>query len=366
MAFIDLTNFKDWPMGGMLQYELKILPYLCDKYDVDLWGVSVDGNTPHSININGRKYSINIWGHAKTTKRIIPNYLKGIELFKFRKKFHKYDIIYAHTASCLYPFFSYKKNGVEIVYHQHGLMYLDDNSLKTKIQKPFMKKAQEKSNVVFVVSGSKSVKNYSEKIDADGKLISIKSPISIGKLNEESVKEKLEKSQPNRFIYTGRLTRFKNVSTLIPIFKKYVSKIDSNAILTIIGDGEEFNLIKELISKNNLTKNIILTGKLPHSEIKNKLLENDIFLMPSNGEGVSVSVAEANSFGLPVVSFNVPGLKEQVISGISGYIANNTNEDFYQKMLQVRNEWKKLVKSSFEYSQNFKAEKVAEKIIRNI
>lgn len=38
LAFVDLTNFKDWPMGGMLQYELSILPYLCDHYDIDIWG----------------------------------------------------------------------------------------------------------------------------------------------------------------------------------------------------------------------------------------------------------------------------------------------------------------------------------------
>ena len=24
MAFVDLTNFKDWPMGGMLEYEFAI------------------------------------------------------------------------------------------------------------------------------------------------------------------------------------------------------------------------------------------------------------------------------------------------------------------------------------------------------
>lgn len=27
MAFVDLTNYKDWPMGGMLEYELAILWY---------------------------------------------------------------------------------------------------------------------------------------------------------------------------------------------------------------------------------------------------------------------------------------------------------------------------------------------------
>ena len=40
MAFVDLTNFKDWPMGGMLEYELAILPYLAEYYDLDIWGYS--------------------------------------------------------------------------------------------------------------------------------------------------------------------------------------------------------------------------------------------------------------------------------------------------------------------------------------
>ena len=43
MAFVDLTNFKDWPMGGMLEYELAILPYLAEYYDLDIWGYSLNG-----------------------------------------------------------------------------------------------------------------------------------------------------------------------------------------------------------------------------------------------------------------------------------------------------------------------------------
>ena len=43
LAFVDLTNYTTWPIGGMLEYELAILPYIAQSFDVDLWGVSVDG-----------------------------------------------------------------------------------------------------------------------------------------------------------------------------------------------------------------------------------------------------------------------------------------------------------------------------------
>lgn len=366
MAFVDLTNFKDWPMGGMLQYELKILPALCQMYDVDLWGVSVDNKKNNSLEINGKQYPIYTWANAKTDKRLIPNYLKGLQLFNYRKEFKKYDIIYAHTATCLLPFYSFKKKGIKIVYHQHGLMYLEDKSLKTNIQKPFMKKAQEASDLTFVVSGPKSVQAYSKKLNSHGKLIAVNSPIDFSVENKDLVENKIKKEKPSNFIYTGRLTKFKNVASLIPIFRNYLNRIDSNAKLTIVGDGEEKKYIQDLIDKYNLNKSIILTGKLPHSEIKKKLIENDIFLMPSKGEGVSVSVAEANSLGLPVICYDVPGLNEQILSGINGYIAKENKNDFYEKILKTTINWKELVLSSFEYSKKFAISKVTNVIIENI
>ena len=34
MAFIDLSNFNVWPMGGMLEYELAILRKLVCFYEI--------------------------------------------------------------------------------------------------------------------------------------------------------------------------------------------------------------------------------------------------------------------------------------------------------------------------------------------
>lgn len=41
-------------MGGMLEYELSILKHLVKEYDVDIWGMAVDGKVNSSIDIDGK------------------------------------------------------------------------------------------------------------------------------------------------------------------------------------------------------------------------------------------------------------------------------------------------------------------------
>lgn len=365
MAFVDLTNFKDWPMGGMIQYELSILPYLCDHYDVDLWGVTVNGKANRTLTIHDRKYPINFWANCNTGFRILPNYLRGLNLLSKKRVFDKYDVIYAHTGSCLFPFFYGKKN-TKIVYHQHGLMYQNDHSLKTNIEKPFMKLAQKQSDLVFVVSGEKSTQKFYKKNNFKNAFVPIDSPVEFSKYNELSYRKKEDKKKPQNYLYTGRLTKFKNVSFLIDVFKEYL-KNNHTAKLTIIGDGEEFKDIQDKIIRYNQEKSIKLLGKIRHAQIKDYLIKNDVFLMPSQGEGVSVSVAEANTYGLPVVAQNVIGLNEQVINNVNGFICKKNNIlSFVAAMEKVNINWQNIVKSTYKYANKYNSEAIAQKIIDNI
>ena len=98
MAFVDLTNFKDWPMGGMLEYELAILPYLAEYYDLDIWGYSLNGVIPMPLVLNGKEYPVHVCGNCSTNRRIIPNFWRGLSIFKHKSYFlNRYDIVYAHT-----------------------------------------------------------------------------------------------------------------------------------------------------------------------------------------------------------------------------------------------------------------------------
>ena len=343
MAFIDLTNYKDWPMGGMLEYELAILKHLVNEYEVEIWGVSVDGKVNPFLNINGKEYPIHIYADAKTVKKIVPNYWRGLRLSKQKKVFPKdYDIVYAHTGSCLIPVsHMVDKSKTKLVYHQHGLNHRADFSLMSLIQRPGLSMAQKIADLVFVVSDPESVKSYAEEMSnkTKAKFISIGSPINLGRFDEKKSKEKINarsKDPTSHFLYTGRLSAFKDVKTLINAMKRYTDEVNSKAVLEVAGSGAEFDNLKKQISDLKLESNVKLLGPVSHDDIYQLLQEADVFLTASGGEGVSVSVLEAYASGLPVVCFKVPGLEKQIIDNITGVFAKERNADsFYEAMVHL-------------------------------
>ena len=67
-------------------------------------------------------------------------------------------------------------------------------------------------------------------------------------------------------------------------------------------------------------KNIHYHGKV--SNIKTALLNTDCVILPSYREGMSRSLLEAASIGLPIITTNVPGCREIVEHGRNGYLVN--------------------------------------------
>lgn len=79
--------------------------------------------------------------------------------------------------------------------------------------------------------------------------------------------------------------------------------------LKIAGNGIEFLGLKKLILKRELHNKIELLGKVLGDE-KDRLFRDAAFVVvPSRFETFSISTLEAFSYGLPVVSFDIEGLK---------------------------------------------------------
>ena len=374
MAFVDLTNYRDWPMGGMLEYELSILPTLTEKYDVDIWGVSVDGKVNQSIEINNKTYPIYIWGNVITKTRIVPNYWRGLYLYKLRNIFPRdYAVVYVHTGSCAVALnYMVDRERTKLIYHQHGLNHRDDYSLMSLIQRPLLDKAQKIADLVFVVSDKESVEKYAEEMayKSKAKFIAIDSPISLSKFNKEAIALKIKDrkgKRPRKFIYTGRLTRFKNAMTMVEAFNMYIKQCDSGAVLEIAGKGEEYAPIKRLITEYGLDNNVKLLGAVAHDKIY-ELLENaDIFLTASGGEGVSVSILEAFAAGVPVVCFEVSGLKKQVKDHYSGIIAkSHDKEGFFSAIKEAVRLKDDLVENCIREAARFDVSRIAGKICSEI
>lgn len=57
----------------------------------------------------------------------------------------------------------------------------------------------------------------------------------------------------------------------------------------------------------------------------------NVFILPTNYEGLPISLLEAISFGKPIVASNVCGIPE-IVDGCNGFVVENTVEDFVEKI----------------------------------
>ncbi|MEN9964569.1 MAG: hypothetical protein RL582_1664 [Bacteroidota bacterium] len=90
-------------------------------------------------------------------------------------------------------------------------------------------------------------------------------------------------------------------------------------------DAKELEFIKELIRKNKLDNNVVLTGFIKEEELPAHFLMSDVFIMPSNQEGFGISFIEAMYFGLPVIGGNADGSVDALANGELGTLIEPGN-----------------------------------------
>ena len=137
-----------------------------------------------------------------------------------------------------------------------------------------------------------------------------------------------------KVIAVGRLEYQKGFDILIDVWKK-VNKICDDWTLEIYGEGNERKNLEKKIKKYGLEDKIFLKGI--EENIGSKYLESSIYIMTSRFEGMPMVLLEAQSYGLPIVSFDCPcGPKDIIINGKNGYIANFGDiEEISNKILRL-------------------------------
>jgi len=123
------------------------------------------------------------------------------------------------------------------------------------------------------------------------------------------------------FIAVGRVMTQKNYPLLISAMNKLTNE---DVILVIIGrmDDEAFSICNAI----NKGKTYLLGSK---SNVQDYLFCADIFCMSSIYEGLPISMIEAMSVGLPIVSTNVGGIPDIIEDGVNGFLVNDLDTGTY-------------------------------------
>lgn len=126
-------------------------------------------------------------------------------------------------------------------------------------------------------------------------------------------------------VFAGRICEQKRPAMLAQILKNaHESGLVFRAL--VIGDGELKAHFEKLLGQYHLTANVQMLGSLSHQRWLDILVASDIFLMPSQYEGISVALLEAMAAGVVPVVAEVGGQEEIVSPDAGVLIAHGVNE----------------------------------------
>jgi glycosyltransferase len=264
--------------------------------------------------------------------------LRKINLVKGAKKILKnnnYDVIHIHSGSIfsLYTVAKLaKKSGIKkVIIHSHATGY---NTLQHKIIKKITGNKMEKYVDYYLACSEDAAKwKFPNNIIKKGKYQIVKNGIDIEKFkfNEKIRNEYREKlGLNNKFVicHIGRFDVNKNQRFLVDIFKE-IQKDYKNAILLLVGDGEEKNKIESIVKNYQISNNVIFLGI--RNDIDKILQAVDLFVFPSIFEGLGIAAIEAQAAGLKtLVSENIPD--EANISELFERISLENKEEWIKKI----------------------------------
>lgn len=134
-------------------------------------------------------------------------------------------------------------------------------------------------------------------------------------------KKKVELCLDNSFSpilgFVGRLSSEKGLTCLIKAMKLIVKEFP-DTLLLIIGEGQLLTTLQNEVTECNLERNVSFLGsRLDIGEIMQLL---DIFILPSEREGLSLVLIEATAASMPLIATDVGGNNQIVKDGKNGLL----------------------------------------------
>jgi glycosyltransferase involved in cell wall biosynthesis len=138
-----------------------------------------------------------------------------------------------------------------------------------------------------------------------------------------------------KFLLASRLVQSKGIEDYMACAKK-IKQHYSQAQFAIAGIYDPYNpesIATELFEEIKLSEDILFLGEISHNQMEECFHKNNIFVLPSEREGLPKAAAEAASTGMPLILSDVPGCQECVIDGETGrLISYQDRSELYDAM----------------------------------
>ena len=139
--------------------------------------------------------------------------------------------------------------------------------------------------------------------------------------NNYKINSKFSSKNPMKILYVSPLYPYKHHEILVKAIDELIKK-GLNIQFKIVGGGSE-SAINSLKSKI-ISSNIEYVGGVSPREISKYLYEANVFIFASTCENLPITMLEAMSHGLPIISSNY-GVMPEVLDNSSNFFFNPTS-----------------------------------------
>lgn len=236
---------------------------------------------------------------------------------------HKIDILHAHFAI---PFGYYaiqakmilKQMGINIkvITTLHGTDVLMLGKESPAIMKVVLRQSDEVTAVSKnLMQQAKRIYRITKKIKVVYNFINHQN-LPTNKSNLQLLRKKFAREHQKIFMHISNFRPIKKVEDVLKIFAKVNKRMPS--VLIFIGEGSEVNLAKRIANLMKCKNSIYFVNAVnnPYQYLQIA----DGLIITSRYESFCLAALEAMSFGIPVFSTNVGGIKEVIKHKMSGYL----------------------------------------------
>lgn len=151
----------------------------------------------------------------------------------------------------------------------------------------------------------------------------------------------------NQITVMGRLSKEKAYDDMLRVFKKVLDQ-NPEAILNVVGDGDERSSLSILADQLEISDSVIFHGNTVGDK-KDEIMKNtSVFVTTSHYESFGLVLLEAMSYGIPCVSFDsAKGSLDIIDDGKDGFIIKDRNlDDMASKIVELMNKTTKTVQNN--------------------
>ncbi|WP_321413118.1 glycosyltransferase family 4 protein [uncultured Desulfobacter sp.] len=230
------------------------------------------------------------------------------------------DIVHIHGSdplSSLRKYFLFRiveQFNCKTIYHFHGASFLESYVSKS----PFF---QHKINYLFrnvdrvICLSNTWEKQIAELIPGTARTVVIQNTVSLPERRTE--KDHQEKKEVY-ILFLGLIGDRKGIFDLLKVMVKL--KKAGHRLKLYVGGNGDVNKLEQTIDSLNIRDMVAYKGWVTGKDKETLYLNSDLYVLPSYGEGMPMSILEAMSYGLPVISTDVGGIPDLIEDDKTGFL----------------------------------------------